>query len=417
MSVSNFCTTSPVRTSHTENPPWFVVPARPCAPPPSLTPGPVRGAGGAAQVLHDFHEEHGGKMVDFAGYSMPIQYKDSIMESTKHCRVGASLFDVSHMCPISLTGKDAIPFIHKVVTLDVGALADGTGSLSVMPNAEGGIVDDTVVVKMKDDHVYMVLNAGCREKDLAHIGKILDGFDGDVSLHVHDEMSLLALQGPKAAPALQTMTDEDLSKLYFGMLKEIDVMGVKCKVMRTGYTGEDGFEISMPVEDTLAFTKELLTKDGVILAGLGARDSLRLEAGLCLYGNDIDETTTPMEGGLTWCITKSRRETVDPFGFTGGAVIKQKLEEGFTKRRVGFIVGKGAPARAHSKVLSEDGEEIGEVTSGGFSPNLGQNIAMGYVKKGFHKAGTPIKIQVRKKINDAVVAKMPFVPCTYYRPS
>lgn len=365
--------------------------------------------------LYDYHVAHGGKMVPFAGWEMPIQYKTSIMESTKQCRTESVLFDVSHMCGLSMRGKDAIPFFESLVVGDIAGMKSGTGSLSVMTNERGGIIDDTVITKVTDDHLYIVVNAGCREKDLAHIGQHLAAFKAKgraVDMHIHDERALVALQGPKAAGALQALTKTDLSKFYFGSFAVMDLGGVPCFVTRTGYTGEDGFEISIPNERALEFTQKLMAGGSVHLSGLGARDSLRLEAGLCLYGNDLDETITPVEAGLAWTIGKRRREAFD---FLGGSVIKAQLAEGATKRRVGLLIPTGAPARQHSKILDAAGAEVGEVTSGGFSPCLQKNIAMGYVTTAMSKAGTPVKVEVRGKVNDAVVTKMPFVPVHYLK--
>jgi len=365
-------------------------------------------------VLYDMHVANGGKMVPFAGWSMPIQYKDSIMDATKHCREGASLFDVSHMCGLSLKGKDAVKFLESVVVGDIAALADGTGTLSVITNEKGGCIDDTVITKMTDEHCYLVVNAGCREKDLNHIEHHMKAFQakgGDVAWHIHDENSLLAFQGPTSAKVLQTMVSDDLSKFFFGMTKYMDVNGIPCMVSRTGYTGEDGFEIAVPDERALELAETLASKDTVRLCGLGARDSLRLEAGLCLYGNDIEQHITPIEAGLTWTIGKRRRELCD---FVGGEVIKQQLADGVATRRVGFVT-TGAPARNGSELLDQDGNNIGHITSGGFSPCLSKNIAMGYVQKKFAKAGTELKVKVRNKVNDAVVTKMPFVPAGYFK--
>jgi len=367
-------------------------------------------------VLWDLHVANGGKMVPFAGWSMPIQYKDSIMDSTKHCRTGGSIFDVAHMCPVTLTGKDCVSFLESITVADLKGMKAGTGGLSVMLNEKGGVIDDTVIAKVSDEELYLVLNAGCRDKDLAHIESYLKPFQakgGDVTMHVEDERSLIALQGPKAAPALQSMVAGDLSKMYFSDFAFMDVKGIPCKVTRTGYTGEDGFEISVPDERAVELVEALMACDEVKLCGLGARDSLRLEAGLCLYGNDIEQHISPIEAGLTWTVGKARREACD---FVGGEVIKQQLADGVGIRRVGFVT-TGAPARQHSKVLDLDGNEIGEITSGGFSPCLGKNIAMGFVPKKMGKAGTELKVQVRNKVNDAVVTKMPFVPAKYYRPA
>ncbi|KAL4312456.1 hypothetical protein GQ457_01G043100 [Hibiscus cannabinus] len=369
-------------------------------------------------VLHDFHVANGGKMVPFAGWSMPIQYKDSIMDSTVNCRVNGGLFDVSHMCGLSLKGKDCVPFLEKLVIADVAGLAPGTGTLTVFTNEKGGAIDDSVITKVKDDHIYLVVNAGCRDKDLAHIEEHMKAFKakgGDVSWHIHDERSLLALQGPLAAPVLQHLTKDDLSKLYFGEFRILDINGATCYLTRTGYTGEDGFEISVPSENALDLAKAILEKSEgkVRLTGLGARDSLRLEAGLCLYGNDMEQHITPVEAGLTWAIGKRRRAEG---GFLGAEVILKQLAEGPSIRRAGFV-STGPPPRSHSEIQDEKGNNIGEITSGGFSPCLKKNIAMGYVKSGLHKAGTKAKILVRGKAYDGVVTKMPFVPTKYYKPS
>jgi aminomethyltransferase len=355
-------------------------------------------------------------MVPFAGWSMPIQYKDSIMESTLHCRSHASIFDVSHMCGLTLKGKDAIKFLEGLVVGDVAGLAPGTGSLSVFTNEKGGIIDDTVVTKVSDTEIYLVVNAGCREKDLAHIGQHLKDFNskgGDVSMEVHDDRALLALQGPEAASVLQPLVEEDLSQIYFGNFRKLDISGAASFLTRTGYTGEDGFELSIPNDKVLGIATRLVEDSRVRLAGLGPRDSLRLEAGLCLYGNDLNEDITPIEAGLTWTIGKRRREAFD---FLGGSVIQKQLAEGVSVRRVGLI-SSGAPARQHSAILAEDGTKVGEVTSGAFSPCLKKNIAMGYVDKARAKAGTQLKVEVRGKTNDAVVTKMPFVPVHYHKPS
>ncbi|XP_058095172.1 aminomethyltransferase, mitochondrial [Magnolia sinica] len=369
-------------------------------------------------ALYDFHVEHGGKMVPFAGWSMPIQYKDSIMDSTLNCRENGGLFDVSHMCGLSLKGKDCIPFLETLVIADVASLAPGTGTLTVFTNEKGGAIDDSVITKVKDDYIYLVVNAGCRDKDLAHIEAHMKSFKakgGDVNWHIHDERSLLALQGPLAAPVLQHLTKDDLSKVYFGEFRMLDINGVHCFLTRTGYTGEDGFEISVPSEHALDLTKAILEKsEGKIrLTGLGARDSLRLEAGLCLYGNDMEQHTTPVEAGLTWAIGKRRRAEG---GFLGADVILKQLADGPSVRRVGFF-SSGPPPRSHSEILDGTGKGIGEVTSGGFSPCLKKNIAMGYVKSGSHKPGTEVKIVIRGKSYDGVVTKMPFVPTKYYKPS
>ncbi|EFJ09143.1 hypothetical protein SELMODRAFT_272095 [Selaginella moellendorffii] len=367
-------------------------------------------------VLYDFHVENGAKMVPFAGWSMPLLYKDTILNSTLNCRQNGSLFDVSHMCGLTLKGKDAIPFLETLVVGDIAGLSDGSCSLSAFTNEKGGTIDDTVITKVKDGHVYLVVNAGCRDKDLAHIGKHLEAYKSkgkDVSSHVHDERSLLALQGPLAASTLQHLVKEDLSKVYFGNFRILSVNGAECFITRTGYTGEDGFEISVPSEHALELAKALLEKSEgkILLTGLGARDSLRLEAGLCLYGHDMDDNTSVVEAGVAWTIGKRRRAEG---GFLGADVILKQLKEGVSRKRVGMI-SEGAPARAHCPIYNASDEVIGEVTSGGFSPCLKKNIAMGYVSTGNHKEGTPISVAVRDKKNAGVITKMPFVPAKYHK--
>ncbi|KAI3741026.1 hypothetical protein L1987_58690 [Smallanthus sonchifolius] len=238
---------------------------------------------------------------------------------------------------------------------------------------------------------------------------------GDVGWHIYDERSLLALQGPLSGSTLQHLTKEDLSKLYFGEFCITDINGAKCFLTRTGYTGEDGFEISVPSENAVDLAKAILEKSEgkVRLTGLGARDSLRLEAALCLYGNDMEQHTTPVEAGLTWAIGKRRRAEG---GFLGAEVILKQIADGPPIRRVGLF-SEGPPARSHSEIQNENGENIGEVTSGGFSPCLKKNIAMGYVKSGLHKPGTKVKIVIRGKTYEGSVTKMPFVPTKYYKPT
>jgi len=365
-------------------------------------------------MLWDYHVENGGKMVPFAGWSMPIQYKDSIMESTQWCRTNGSLFDVSHMCGITLKGKDTIKFLETLVVADIASIPDGSGSLSVFTNEQGGCIDDTVITKVSDTEIYLVVNAGCREKDLAHIEAHMKPFvakGGDVGWEIHDDRTLLALQGPNAAACVQALTKEDLSKMYFSNFRPFQIAGVDCWVTRTGYTGEDGFEISVANEKAMELTHALMADPKNRLCGLGARDSLRLEAGLCLYGNDLEQDISPIEAGLTWTIGKKRRED---WTMLGGHVLKQQLADGVSRRRVGFITS-GAPARQGCEITDLEGRKVGEISSGGFSPNLKANIAMGYVEKAMGKAGTDLKVVVRGKVNDAKVTKMPFVPVHYYK--
>ncbi|KAA8493900.1 Aminomethyltransferase, mitochondrial [Porphyridium purpureum] len=374
-------------------------------------------AGGALKqtVLHDKHMAIGGKMVEFAGYDMPVQYPDGIMESHLWVRANAGLFDVSHMGQVRLHGKDRVAFLEKLVVADVAGMAPHTGGLSVLTNANGGIIDDTIITNL-GDVTGMVINAGCKDKDLAHMREHLEAAKKsgmDVDLEVIEDHELLALQGPKAMEVLiKHCTGIDFVHMPFMMASYGTIAGAKCLVTRCGYTGEDGFEISMPAAKTLEIF-EMLTADAAVRpVGLGARDSLRMEAGLCLYGNDIDETTTPVEAALTWTIGKRRKEQG---GFLGDKVILKQLAEGVSKRRCGFLVEKGAPPRGHETILSEDGQEVGVVTSGGFAPSVGKPIGMGYVNKPHNKSGTKLQVVVRKKANPILISKTPFVPSGYYK--
>lgn len=366
-------------------------------------------------VLHDKHVEIGGKMVPFAGYSMPVQYKEGIKESHLFVRESAGLFDVSHMGQIRLHGRDRVPFLETIVVADVAAIPDHSAQLSVMTVPSGGILDDTIITNL-GDRIGMVINAGCKDKDLAHIRQHISDANSkgmDISLEVIEDHELLALQGPKAASVMQELVpaEEDLSKMAFMTAKHIPVAGVPCLVSRCGYTGEDGFEVSVPADKTIEFFENLTSRDEVLPIGLGARDSLRLEAGLCLYGNDIDETTSPVEAGLTWTIGKRRREEG---GFLGEETILKHLNEGITRRRMGFVMPKGAPARGGEDILNSDGEVVGNVTSGSFSPSLGTAIGMGYANKPFNKSGTQLQVRVRSRTNDIQVKKLPLIPAKYY---
>ncbi|KAL1927889.1 hypothetical protein VTP01DRAFT_3294 [Rhizomucor pusillus] len=367
-------------------------------------------------ALYDFHVQHGGKMVPFAGYSMPVQYKNmGMLASHLHTREKASIFDVSHMLQTRVIGKDRQKFFETLVVADLHQLPVGQGTLSVFTNEQGGIIDDTIVMQ-QDKCLYVVSNAACADKDLVHIRKHLVEFQnkgGDVDLQIIDDHSLIAIQGPSAAAALEKLVGHSLNDFGFMHGKFMDVAGVPCHVARSGYTGEDGFELSVPTPEILSVTEKLLAHPDVEMAGLGARDSLRLEAGLCLYGNDLDDTTTPVEAGLTWTIPKSRRETG---GFLGAERILTQIKDKKTieRRRIGLIV-QGAPAREGAEILDKEGNVIGKVTSGCPSPCLKKNIAMGYVKSGFHKKGTDLSVKVRNKIQDAVVTKMPFVEAKYHK--
>ncbi|XP_062970546.1 aminomethyltransferase, mitochondrial isoform X2 [Cynocephalus volans] len=352
-------------------------------------------------------------MVAFAGWSLPVQYQDSHIDSHLHTRRHCSLFDVSHMLQTKIFGCDRVKLMESLVVGDIAELRPNQGTLSLFTNETGGILDDLIVTNTSEGHLYVVSNAGCWDKDLARMqDKVteLQKRGSDVGLEVVDN-ALLALQGPTAAQVLQAGVADDLRKLPFMTSAVMEVFGMSgCRVTRCGYTGEDGVEISVPASGAVHLATALLENPEVKLAGLAARDSLRLEAGLCLYGNDIDEHTTPVEGSLSWTLGKRRRAAMD---FPGAKVIVSQLKGKVQRRRVGLMC-EGAPMRAHSPILSTDGTKIGTVTSGCPSPCLKKNVAMGYVPYEYSRPGTLLLVEVRRKQQMAVVSKMPFVPTNYY---
>lgn len=303
-------------------------------------------------------------MVPFCGWSMPVQYKDGVLPSHLHTRQQASLFDVSHMLQFKVHGDDRVKFLESLVVADIGGLADNTGTLSLFTTDSGGIIDDLIINKTPE-YLYVVSNAGCADKDLKHLQDRLKAVSGDldVALEVLEDKALLALQGPKAAAVLQSGVQGDLSKMFFMRTDVMDVFGIKdVRVTRCGYTGEDGFELSVDQNRAVDLAKALLeSKEAEVKpAGLGPRDSLRLEAGLCLYGNDIDENTTPVEAVLVWTIGKRRRAQAD---FPGAEAILRQIKEKAKRKRVGLL-SKGPPARGGATVLDADGNKVGQVTSG-----------------------------------------------------
>lgn len=382
-------------------------------------------------LVYDEHVADGGKMVDFAGYGMPVQYTKqggkhslSIIDSTKWTRESASLFDVSHMCSIRWTGENAMDFVESVTTADVRGLKLNTGTLSVITNEEGGIIDDTmvsrVVNKEHGEHVYQVVNAGCAIKDLEHFEQKLKNFNGKVNMTVlWDERGLYALQGPKAASVLSRFAPTlDLTKMNFGETEFVNIEGAECIVTRCGYTGEDGFEIFAPKSAAVSLWQQLRDTEEVRLAALGARDALRLEAGLCLYGHDIDDKTTPSEAGLSWVVGKARRDP-NSIPFPGSDKILAQIADPKTqvkKLRAGLMPLSGPPAREGAAIETKDGVRVGTITSGTMSPILRKNIAIGYIDKPYNKKDTELNVVVRGKKYPAVTTKMPFVPTKYYKP-
>ncbi len=376
-------------------------------------------------ALYDMHLEIGGEMVPFAGYELPVLYKGEnggVLKEHLWCREEgkASMFDVSHMGQIRWYGKDRAEFLENIVVGDIKGLTPGSGCLSLITNADGGIIDDTVITNA-GDFIYMVVNGATKFGDMKHFREQMEVFDGDVSMeYLEDTMQLLAIQGQGAAEAVAKIlpSNFDIAKMGFMTGKDTTVDGVDgCRITRCGYTGEDGFEIAIPAASTISVASKLLEDPTVNATGLGARDSLRLEAGLCLYGNDLDHTTTPTEGSLGWTMggPKSRRRL--EAGFLGADKILSP-EGKFKKtarKRVG-IVGMKAPARSHTEIYDANGKKlIGQITSGTYSPCLKKPIAMGYVETGMHKHGTAVTLKIRNKMQKATVTKMPFVESRYYR--
>lgn len=376
-------------------------------------------------ALYDLHKELGGDMVPFAGYSLPVLYKGlGVMKEHLWCRSDgkSSLFDVSHMGQIKWYGKDRVEFLEKIVVGDIKGLVPNSGCLSLITNEKGGIIDDTVITNA-GDFIYMVVNGATKMGDMKHFQQQMELYpELDVSMeYLEDSMQLLALQGPGAADAIANIlpTNFDLQNMAFMTGVDTTLNGIDgCRITRCGYTGEDGFEIAMPTEYAVDIASKLLEDETVQPTGLGARDSLRLEAGLCLYGNDLNEDITPTEGTLTWTMggPKSRRR-IEGGGFLGSEHILTdtgKLKK-VTKKRVG-LMGMKAPARQHAEIFDSSGAtKIGEVTSGTYSPCLKCPIAMGYVDVEHFKPGTEVSIQIRNKFQTATITKMPFVEPRYYR--
>lgn len=363
--------------------------------------------------LHALHVALGARMVPFAGYEMPVQYKPGIIAEHLHTRTQAGLFDVSHMGQIALRGPGAVAALEALVPGDLAALAQDRMRYTLLLNEAGGIIDDLMVTR-RNDGLFLVVNAACKDGDLAHLR---DRLGAAVAIEPHFERALLALQGPMAAAVLARLVP-GIDRIPFMSAIEASIVGVACGISRSGYTGEDGFEISLEPGRAVELAERLLAEPEVMPVGLGARDTLRLEAGLCLYGHDIDETTTPVVAGLAWTIGKRRREAISQGGgFPGATRILRELGDPPARRRVGIRPDGRAPARDGSAILDGAGNSIGTVTSGGFGPSLNAPIAMGYVARDQAAVETPVSVVVRDVARPARVVPMPFVPTRYYRGS
>jgi aminomethyltransferase len=357
--------------------------------------------------LYDLHRELGAKLVPFAGWEMPVQYPAGILAEHQHCRSAAALFDVSHMGQVRLDGEGAAAALERLVPGDIAGLGPGRARYTQFTDAAGGILDD-LIVSHAGDHLFLVVNAGRRDADLAHLRA---GLEPAVRVTELADRALLALQGPQAAAVLARLAPQ-AAELRFMATAEMDVAGLPCRVSRLGYTGEDGYEISVAADDAASLARALLARDEVRPAGLGARDSLRLEAGLPLYGHEIDSSTSPIEAGLAWSIGKRRREQG---GFPGAAVLLRQLAEGTARRLVGLRPDGKAPARDGTEIRGRDGAGLGQVTSGGFGPTVGAPVALGYVATAAATSGTELDLLVRGRAMPARVTALPFVPHRYHR--
>lgn len=361
--------------------------------------------------LHALHIELGAKMVPFGGYDMPVQYATGILAEHKHTRAAAGLFDVSHMGQVVLSGPGADAALETLVPVDIVDLAVGKQRYALFTNEQGGILDDLMVTRRAND-LFLVVNAACKTQDIAHLQARIGHLCTVTPL---PDQALLALQGPEAVTALARLND-GVRQLVFMTGGHFSLDGIDCFVTRSGYTGEDGFEISVPAAHAEQLARALLAQPEVKPIGLGARDTLRLEAGLCLYGHDIDTTTTPVEGALTWAIQKVRRAGgARAGGYPGASIIDQQLAEGATRKRVGLISTERMPVREGAKVVNASGAEIGVVTSGSLGPSLNQPVALAYVSAAQAAVGTAVFALVRDKKVPMTVASTPFVPNRYYR--
>jgi len=360
-----------------------------------------------ATPLEALHLELGARMVPFAGYCLPVHYPAGILKEHLQTRQQAGLFDISHMGQVRIAGPAAAAALETLVPAELQNLDPGRTRYTQLTDAQGGILDDLMVTNA-GDHLFLVLNAACKQADLAHLRHHLGQ---RLAIELLEQRALLALQGPAAAAVLARWLPAAATMPFMSLI-EGTVAGIAVLVSRCGYTGEDGYELSVDAGNAEALARLLLSQPEVAPVGLGARDSLRLEAGLCLYGHDIDRSTTPVEAGLGWSIGKRRRLEG---GFPGDAVILEQFAHGPSRRRVGLRLEGRQPAREHTPILDGTGQQVGLVTSGGFGPSVNGPIAMGYVPLELARPGTALTLLVRGKPLPATVAALPFVPQNYYR--
>lgn len=363
--------------------------------------------------LHALHLELGAKMVPFAGFDMPVQYPLGVLKEHLHCREKAGLFDVSHMGQIMLRGPQAAAALESLVPVDIVDLPVGMQRYALFTDENGGILDDLMVANKGNDTLFLVVNAACKEQDLAHLREHIGNRCEIESLF--DSRALLAVQGPQAAQVLARFAPE-VAQMTFMNFARVAVAGIDCYVSRSGYTGEDGYEISVPVAAAEQLARTLLAEPEVEPIGLGARDSLRLEAGLCLYGHDMSTETTPIEASLLWAMSKPRRaDGARAGGFPGAERIFAQQKDGVASKRVGLLPQERMPVREGAEIVDAEGAVIGKVTSGGFGPSFGAPVAMGYVASSHAALDSEVWAVVRGKRVAMKVAKTPFVPQRYYR--
>jgi len=353
--------------------------------------------------LYDLHVELGGKMVDFAGWMMPVNYALGVAGEHKQCREKAALFDVSHMGQVELRGENIAEKLETIAPSAFTKLPENKARYTFFTNPDGGIMDDLIVANA-GDHFFVVVNASMRDQDINH----MRGLDLAV---VELDRALIAIQGP-AAEAVVSAVAPVAAELKFMETTIADLFGAECRISRLGYTGEDGYEISIPNARVVDITREFLKHQDLEMAGLGARDSLRLEAGLCLYGNDIDNGTSPVEAQLNWAMQKRRREEG---GFPGAERIQRELAEGPARKLCGIKPEGRAPARRGVEVADKDGNVIGSISSGGFGPTYGGPVSMGYIATEFAEPGTEVDLLIRGKAMPATIIKLPFVQQNYKR--
>mgnify|MGYP003624243063 CR=1 FL=1 len=359
--------------------------------------------------LYSLHIEQNAQMVPFAGYEMPVQYSKGVKQEHLFTREHAGLFDISHMGQLKLSGESAAQFLESLVPSCIQDLPQQTQRYSVFTNEQGGIIDDLMITNA-GDHFFVVINAACRDNDIKYMR---DQLPDSCILEELKDFALLALQGPEASAVMQRFCPE-ATDLMFMTGAKFTLNNVPCFINRCGYTGEDGFEISIPAKQAEILARNFLAEKEVAFIGLGARDSLRLEAGYCLYGHDLDENTSPVEANLNWVISKSRLKD-ESQAYPGIETIRRQAQQGIERSRVGLLSDGKAPIREGVSILNEQEEIVGTVTSGGFSPSIGKPIAIGYINKKYTSVDTQLIVKVRDRIQHVKVVALPFLEHRYYK--